>query len=400
MPSRIVGELNPPDRLLLGPGPANVSPRVLRALATPLLGHLDPAFLSIMDDTVYLLRQVFQTSNHVTIPISGTGSAGMEAALCNVVEPGDTVVIGINGYFGERLAEMASRYGARVVRVEAEWGLPLEFEKIQKALKSERSVKVVAVVHAETSTGVLQPLDGLANLARSHDALLLVDAVTSLGGIDLRVDDWEIDICYSGTQKCLGAPPGLSPLTFGPRAVEVLRSRKTKVANWYLDLTLLGQYWGGERVYHHTAPISMIYALREALRIVDEEGLQQRFARHRRSARALWAGLEAMGIGLIAPEGYRAYSLTTVRIPEGVDDAALRRTLLEDWGIEIGGGLGPLRGKAWRVGLMGYNSTAKSVLTFLAALESALVQQGLEIAQGAGAAAAQRALAAADQASD
>ena len=400
MPSRIVGELNPPDRLLLGPGPANVSPRVLRALATPLLGHLDPAFLSIMDDTVYLLRQVFQTSNHVTIPISGTGSAGMEAALCNVVEPGDTVVIGINGYFGERLAEMASRYGARVVRVEAEWGLPLELEKFQKALKAERSVKVVAVVHAETSTGVLQPLDGLANLARSHDALLLVDAVTSLGGIDLRVDDWEIDICYSGTQKCLGAPPGLSPLTFGPRAVEVLRSRKTKVANWYLDLTLLGQYWGGERVYHHTAPISMIYALREALRIVDEEGLQQRFARHRRSARALWAGLEAMGIGLIAPEGYRAYSLTTVRIPEGVDDAALRRTLLEDWGIEIGGGLGPLRGKAWRVGLMGYNSTAKSVLTFLAALESALVQQGLEIAQGAGAAAAQRALAAADQASD
>ncbi len=400
MPSRIVGELNPPDRLLLGPGPANVSPRVLRALATPLLGHLDPAFLSIMDDTVYLLRQVFQTSNHVTIPISGTGSAGMEAALCNVVEPGDTVVIGINGYFGERLAEMASRYGARVVRVEAEWGLPLELEKIQKALKAERSVKVVAVVHAETSTGVLQPLDGLANLARSHDALLLVDAVTSLGGIDLLVDDWEIDICYSGTQKCLGAPPGLSPLTFGPRAVEVLRSRKTKVANWYLDLTLLGQYWGGERIYHHTAPISMIYALREALRIVDEEGLQQRFARHRRSARALWAGLEAMGIGLIAPEGYRAYSLTTVRIPEGVDDAALRRTLLEDWSIEIGGGLGPLRGKAWRVGLMGYNSTAKSVLTFLAALESALVQQGLEIAQGAGAAAAQRALAAADQASD
>ncbi|MCH8194708.1 MAG: alanine--glyoxylate aminotransferase family protein [Chloroflexi bacterium] len=400
MTSRIVGELNPPDRLLLGPGPANVSPRVLRALATPLLGHLDPAFLSIMDDTVYLLRQVFQTSNHVTIPISGTGSAGMEAALCNVVEPGDTVVIGINGYFGERLAEMASRYGARVVRVEAEWGLPLELEKIQKALKAERSVKVVAIVHAETSTGVLQPLDGLANLARSHDALLLVDAVTSLGGIDLRVDDWEIDICYSGTQKCLGAPPGLSPLTFGPRAVEVLRSRKTKVANWYLDLTLLGQYWGGERIYHHTAPISMIYALREALRIVDEEGLQKRFARHRRSARALWAGLEAMGIGLIAPEGYRAYSLTTVRIPEGVDDAALRRTLLEDWGIEIGGGLGPLRGKAWRVGLMGYNSTAKSVLTFLAALESALVQQGLEIAQGAGAAAAQRALAAADQASD
>ena len=400
MPSRTVGELNPPDRLLLGPGPANISPRVHRALAMPLLGHLDPAFLSIMDDTVYLLRQVFQTSNHVTIPISGTGSAGMEAALCNVVEPGDTVVIGINGYFGERLAEMASRYGARVVRVEAEWGLPLELEKIQKALKAERSVKVVAIVHAETSTGVLQPLDGLANLARSHDALLLVDAVTSLGGIDLRVDDWEIDICYSGTQKCLGAPPGLSPLTFGPRAVEVLRSRKTKVANWYLDLTLLGQYWGGERVYHHTAPISMIYALREALRIVDEEGLQQRFARHRRSARALWAGLEALGIGLIAPEGYRAYSLTTVRIPEGVDDAALRRTLLEDWSIEIGGGLGPLRGKAWRVGLMGYNSTGKSVLAFLGALESALVQQGLEIAQGAGAAAAQRALAAADQASD
>ncbi|MEE9285754.1 MAG: alanine--glyoxylate aminotransferase family protein [Dehalococcoidia bacterium] len=399
MPERSVGELSPPQRLLLGPGPANIDPRVRRALATPLLGHLDPAFLSIMDDTVFLLRKVFQTSNQLTIPVSGTGSAGMEAALCNVVEPGDTVVVGVNGYFGQRLSEIASRYGARVVRVEGEWGLPLDLDQIEAALKAQPRVNVVAVVHAETSTGVLQPLEALARLARSHDALLLVDAVTSLGGVDLRIDQWGIDICYSGTQKCLGAPPGLAPLTLGPRAVQRLRSRKTKVANWYLDLTLLDQYWGEERTYHHTAPISMVYALREALRIVDEEGLEARFARHRRNAVALWAGLEALGLDLLAPEPSRAFPLTAVLVPDGVDDAAARRTLLDDFNIEIGGGLGPLRGKAWRVGLMGHNSAPQSVFTLLSALEKVLAGQGLEVAWGAGLAAAQQALAAHDETS-
>lgn len=392
MSDPLVGELNPPERLLLGPGPANIPPRVLRAITAPLLGHLDPAFLGIMDETVDLLRKVFKTQNNLTIPISGTGSAGMEAAVCNAVEPGDTVVVGINGYFGGRIAEMASRYGARVVPVEAEWGQPLRLEQFEAAITREPKIKAIAVVHGETSTGVLQPLDGLPSLARSRDALLIVDTVTSLGGADVRVDEWGIDICYSGTQKCIGAPPGLAPLTLGPRAMAKLQARKGRVGSWYLDATLLGQYWGGDRVYHHTAPISMVYALREALRVVLEEGLEKRHARHRQAARALWAGVKALGLDLHVPEPFRAPPLTTIRVPTGVDDLKVRQALLNEFNIEIGGGLGPLRGKVWRVGLMGYNATPRSVFALLSALEQLLPRFGFEARQGAGIAAAQQAL--------
>ncbi len=393
MPANALGELNPPERLLLGPGPANIPPRVHRAFAAPLLGHLDPAFLGIMDETVDLLRQVFQTQNKLTIPISGTGSAGMEAAVCNALEPGDAIVVGINGYFGGRIAEMAERYGVKVVRVEAEWGAPLCLEQFQAAVKHERKVKAIAIVHGETSTGLLQPLDGLSQLARAHDALLIVDTVTSLGGAEVCVDKWGIDLCYSGTQKCIGAPPGLAPLTAGPRALEALKARKTKAGSWYLDLTLLGQYWGGDRVYHHTAPISMVYSLREALRLTVEEGLEARWARHRQAASALWAGVQALGFELHVPEPLRAPPLTTVRIPKGVDELKVRQSLLNDHNIEIGGGLGPLKGKVWRIGLMGYNATPRSVFLLLSALERVLPRCGFEVRQGASVAAAQQALA-------
>ena len=395
MPHDSVGELNPPDRMLLGPGPSNLHPRVLHALSTPIVGHLDPAFLTIMDETCGLLRETFKTANQLTIPISGTASAGMEAAICNLVEPGDTVVIGVKGVFGQRMAEVASRYGANVVAVEGEWGLPLEPERFEDAMRSLPRVKVVAVVHGETSTGVLQPLEEIARLAAARDALFLVDAVTSLGGVEVRIDDWGIDIAFSGTQKCLGAPPGLSPLTLGPRAVEALQGRKSKVTSWYLDLSLLQMYWGSERVYHHTAPISMIYALREALRVVHEEGLEARIARHRRNALALWAGLEAMGLELVVPPPHRINSLTTVRIPEGVDDAAVRGALLNEFGVEIGAGLGPFKGKAWRIGLMGYSSRLENIVTLLNALEQLLPRQGFEVARGTGIMAAEKASAAA-----
>ena len=393
MSDRAMAELNTPERLLLGPGPANIHPRVHHALASPLLGHLDPAFLAIMDDTVTLLRQAFRTKNQLTIPISGTGSAGMEAALCNVLEPGDTIVIGVNGYFGERMSDMASRYGATVVRVEAPWGTAIAPEQFEAALRQQPAVKVVAVVHAETSTGVLQPLPDIAAMAKARGALFLVDAVTSLGGVDVRIDEWGIDLCYSGTQKCIGAPPGLAPLTLSPQALATLRARKTKVANWYLDLTLLDKYWGSDRVYHHTAPISMIYALREALRVVMEEGLDARHARHQRTTSMLRAGLLGMGLHPLVPDAIRANPLTTVVIADGVDDAAVRKALLNEFSIEIGGGLGPLRGKVWRVGLMGYNSTPSNVLTFLSALEQVLPRHGCRVTPGSGLAAAQQALA-------
>lgn len=392
MTERTVGELNPPERLLLGPGPANIPPCVHKAMTTPLLGHLDPAFLALMDETVHLLRLVFKTANKLTIPVSGTGSAGMEAALCNVIEPGDTVVVGVHGYFGERITDMASRYGAKVVRVEGEWGRPLDPAQFKAALEKETRAKLVAIVHAETSTGVLQPLPELARLAHDHGALLLADMVTSLGGVDVRIDEWGVDIAYSGTQKCIGAPPGLAPITFGQRALDVLRNRKSRVANWYLDLTMLDKYWGSERTYHHTAPITMVYALREALRVVVEEGLEQRHARHQAVAAAFRAGAEAMGLGLLAPAAFRANPLTTVKIPQGVDDMAMRSALLNEFNIEIGGGLGPLKGKIWRVGLMGYNATPKNTFTLLSALERLLPRQGFKPAPGAGLAAAQKAL--------
>jgi alanine-glyoxylate transaminase/serine-glyoxylate transaminase/serine-pyruvate transaminase len=348
-----------------------VHPRVLRAMASPLVGHLDPYFLQIMEFTQQLLRYVFGTQNELTVPVSGTGSAAMEAALANVIEPGDPVLICINGYFGLRLADMAGRYGAQVRTIEKAWGDVFEPDEIQSALK-DHPAKVVAIVHAETSTGACQPLAGLAEVVHEAGALLLVDAVTSLGGLAVDVDQNGIDICYSGTQKCLSVPPGLGPITFGPRAVEVLTGRKTVVANWYLDMTMIQKYWGTERTYHHTAPISANFALYEGLRIVAEEGLPARYARHERNARTLWAGMEEMGLELHVPEAHRLPSLTTVCIPDGVDGDAVRKRLLDEYRIEIAGGLGELKGKVWRIGLMGYASQPENVALILAALKECL----------------------------
>ncbi len=383
------GEFAPPARLLLGPGPSEVHPRVLRAMAAPLLGHLDPAFVAMMEDVKTLLRLVFATTNPLTIPISGTGSAGMEACIVNLLEPGDEVVIGVNGVFGTRMAEVAERAGAVVTRVEAPWGRVVRTEQIEAALRNCRRPKLVALIHAETSTGAWQPLEDAIHVAHDHEALFLADCVTSLGGAAVEVDGWGIDAVYSGTQKCLSCPPGLSPITFGPRAVEVLRRRRTRVQSWYLDLTLLEKYWGEERVYHHTAPISMNYALREALRLVAEEGLAARFARHRRNHEALAAGLGALGIGLAAEEGHRLPMLNAVSVPDGVDEARVRGRLLAKDGIEIGGGLGPMKGHIWRIGLMGESSRRAHVLTLLAALEDALRAEGRRVTPGASLAAAQ-----------
>lgn len=385
--TKIYGELNPGERVLLGPGPSNVHPRVLKAMATPLVGHLDPDFMTIMNDTMELLREVFQTKNTLTIPMSGTGSAGMETALVNLLEPGDRAVICINGLFGQRMADIAERCGAQVLTVEGEWGRIIEPESVKDALKGS-GAKLVAIVHAETSTGVKQPIEEISRIAKEYGALLVVDTVTSLGGVEVKVDEWGIDACYSGTQKCLSCPPGLSPVTFSDRAMEVLRTRKTKVQSWYLDLTMIQNYWGKERFYHHTAPISMTYALRESLRIIHEEGLTNRFKRHITNSNALVAGIEAMGLEMFAQEGYRLPSLNAVKVPEGVDDVKVRKYLLERFNIEIGGGLGDLKGKIWRIGLMGHSSTKNNVFLVLSALESALKAQGLSISPGAGVAAA------------
>ena len=388
-------EFVPPQRLLMGAGPANVHPRVLRALSSSLLGHLDPHFLGAMDDVREMLRYVFQTENPVTLPISGTGTAGMEAAIVNILEPGDTFVMAVNGYFGQRLGEIASRNGANVVAVEHEFGKPVDPARVRETLAGLSSVKAVGMVHAETSTGVESPVKEVADAAHEAGALLVVDAVTSLGGVDLRVDDWGVDVCYSCTQKCVGAPPGLAPLTMSPRAMEVVQGRSSKVRSFYLDLTELGSYWD-RRAYHHTAPISMIYALREALRLIVEEGLEQRFARHRRSAAALRAGVGAMGLDVVAGEDIGLPSITAVAAPEGVNEAEARKHMLEAHGVEVSGGLGPLAGKVWRIGLMGHNSTGSNVLTTLGALEDAMARQGYETQAGAGVAAAQRALRGAD----
>ncbi len=364
-------DLDTSARILLGPGPSMVPPRVLRAMAHPLVGHLDPQFIALMNEVQELLRFVFQTDNRLTIPVSGTGSAGMEAALCNFIEPGDSVLIGVNGYFGERLCDMASRYGAEVRRLERPWGDVFAVEDVEKALR-EKPAKLVALVHAETSTGALQPMKGMAEVVHRYGGLLVMDCVTSLGGVPVMVDGWGVDIAYSGTQKCLSCPPGLAPLTVSPRALEVLHQRKTKVANWYLDLTMIEKYWGSERTYHHTAPISMNYALREALRLIYEEGLEQRFERHRANATLLWEGLEALGLQLHVLLDHRLPTLTTVLIPEGTDDGAIRRRLLNEHNIEIAGGLGAFKGRVWRIGLMGYSSRRENVLLLLSALESLL----------------------------
>lgn len=379
-----------PERILMGPGPSDVSPRVLLAMAQPTIGHLDPAFTRLMDETMELLRMVFSTRNPLTFPVSGTGSAGMEACFVNVLQPGDRVVVGVNGVFGERMCDVARRCGAEVTRVEAAWGSALDPEAVRRAAREARP-KVIAFVHAETSTGVLQPVEGLAAAARETDALLLMDCVTSLGGgAPVKIDEWGVDLAYSGTQKCLSCPPGLAPVTLGERALAALDARTAPVQSWYLDMSMIRRYWTGERFYHHTAPINMLYALRESLRLIAEEGLERRVARHRRHAEALWAGLEAMGMRLFVPHEIRLPSLTTVWIPEGAEDLPVRQALLQEANLEIGGGLGVGKGMMWRIGLMGETSTPANLLNLLSWLERILIRQGAKV--GSGLEAAQRVL--------
>ena len=375
-------DLDPGERLLMGPGPSNVSARVLQAMSAPCIGHLDPYFLSVMDETQGLLRFVFQTENPLTIPVSGTGSAGMETCFVNLVEPGDEVVVCIHGVFGTRMADIVQRIGGKLITVKGEWGRAIDPEAVRKAVKG-RSPKLLAIVHAETSTGVCQGLEDIAAIAHEAGALFLVDMVTSLGGMEVAVDRTGIDAVYSGTQKCISCPPGLAPISFGAAAMDVLERRKSPVVSWYLDMSMVKSYWGTERKYHHTAPINMIYAFREALRIIAEEGLEARFARHKLNHRAFVAGIEAMGLTMLVPESERLPMLNTIRIPEGADDLKVRRSLLKDFGIEIGGGLGALQGKIWRVGLMGYSSYRKNVMLFLAALETILKSEGVSIKGGA-----------------
>ncbi|MBE8966192.1 alanine--glyoxylate aminotransferase family protein [Nostocales cyanobacterium LEGE 12452] len=360
-----------PSRLLLGPGPSNAHPTVLQAMNTSPVGHLDPAFLALMDEIQSLLRYVWQTENSLTIAVSGTGTAAMEATITNAVEPGDVVLIGVAGYFGNRLVDMAGRYGADVRTITKPWGQVFNLEELQTALKTHRPT-ILALVHAETSTGARQPLEGVADLCREFGTLLLVDTVTSLGGVPLFLDAWGVDLAYSCSQKGLGCPPGASPFTMSARAVEKLQQRQTKVANWYLDMLLLGKYWGAERTYHHTAPINLYYALREALRLLAEEGLANSWQRHQKNVEYLWEGLENLGLSMHVEQEYRLPTLTTVCIPAGVDGKAIARQLLNEHNIEIGGGLGELAGKVWRVGLMGFNSRKESVDQLLAALRQVL----------------------------
>jgi len=355
----------------MGPGPSEVPTRVLEALAQPTIGHLDPVFLQVLDESQAMLRQVFGTDNALTLPMSATGSAGMETCFVNLLEPGDHALICRHGVFGGRMAEVARRCGAEVTLIDAPWGRAIDPDEVTKAAK-KRAFKVLAIVHAETSTGVLQDLSPFRGIADSCGALLLVDAVTSLAGVPVDVDRMGIDAVYSGTQKCLSCPPGLSPVSFSERALRVLSTRKTPVQSWYFDLNLIGRYFGGERVYHHTAPVNMIFALHEALRLVLEEGLAARYARHRTQAKALRQGLEALGLELPVAETSRLPPLTLVRIPEGVDDRTVRAKLLADHSLEIGGGLGDFKGKAWRIGLMGASATARHVELCLGALEEAL----------------------------
>ena len=382
--------VNPPRRVLMGPGPSDVAPRVLAALSAPTAGHLDPYFLRVMDESQSMLRQVFRTRNELTLAVSGTGSCGMEACVVNLIEPGDRMLVCVNGVFGGRMADVARRAGAEVTTLERNFGEVFDPEEIAAAMRNA-APKVVGIVHAETSTGAWQPLEAISRIVHEAGALLLVDCVTSLGGAPVEVDAWELDAVYSGTQKCLSCPPGLAPVTFSPRAVEVIDQRKTKVASWYTDMTMVRNYWGESRAYHHTAPINMNYALHEALRIVLEEGLEARCERHFRNHQALKAGLSALGVEYSVPEGRQLPMLNSVWIPNGVDDAAVRRQLLHQFNIEIGGGLGPMKGRTWRIGLMGETSRESNVLLFLAALERCLSDAGMKIAPGAGVGAANEA---------
>jgi alanine-glyoxylate transaminase/serine-glyoxylate transaminase/serine-pyruvate transaminase len=385
-----IGELLPPPRLMLTPGPSNVDPRVYRAMATPLVGHLDPWFTEMMGDVQVLLRQVFQTQNRVTFPISASGSGGIEAAVVNPLEPGDEAIICVNGTFSERMAIIAERTGARVTRVEAPYGRAVDPEDVRRAGKG-RKVKLVGVTHGESSTAVASELNAFRRVADELEAILVVDTVSTLAGMPLDVDGQRLDICFSGSQKALSAPPGLAPITLNERVEQMLRARKTPVQSWYFDLTTTMNYWGKERTYHHTAPISLIFALREALRMVVEEGLSARWERHRQNQQALLAGIEAMGLEpFVENPAERMITVTAIKVPAGVDDRKVRQQLLDEFNIEIAGGFGPLKGKIWRVGLLGCSSTKNNVLLFLAAFEKVLLDQGCKVPAGAGVGAAVR----------
>ncbi len=364
----------------MGPGPSNAPPSVLAAMSRPLVGHLDPAFVAMMEEIKAMLRQVFITRNEMTFPVSGTGSAGMEFCFVNLLEPGDEAVVGVNGVFGQRMADVAARCGATVIKVEAEWGRIIEPDAIATALAKATRPKLVAIVHAETSTGALTPVEEISRLTHQAGAMLVLDTVTSLGGCPVRIDDWQVDAVYSGTQKCLSCPPGLSPVSLSERAMQSVRARTHRVQSWYLDVSLLASYWGdGQRVYHHTAPISMNYALHESLRLLLEEGLENRWARHERHHRALHAGLAMLGLSIVSQTGHQLWQLNAVGVPAGVDEAVVRARLLNEFGIEVGAGLGPLKGKIWRVGLMGHTSSLDNVRTLLAALGQILGDAGQRV---------------------
>lgn len=379
-----ISSFHPPERTLMGPGPSDVNPRILEAMSRPTIGHLDPAFVVMMDEQKELLRYAFRTTNELTMPVSAPGSAGMETCFVNLIEPGDKVVVCQNGVFGGRMKENVERSGATAVMVEDEWGSAVDPNKVEATLQANPDAKILAFVHAETSTGAISDAKALAQIAREHDCLTIVDTVTSLGGSPLMVDDWQLDAVYSGTQKCLSCVPGLSPITFSDRAMDVVKNRNTKVQSWFLDLNLVIGYWGGggKRAYHHTAPINTLYALHEALVILQQEGIENSWARHQRNHEALKAGIEAMGLSFVVKQSERLPQLNAVSIPDGADDAVVRGRLLEEYSLEIGAGLGSMAGKIWRIGLMGYASNQRNVLFCLGALDAVLAGIGAKIQSG------------------
>ncbi len=390
--SSSIGSFHPPQRILMGPGPSDVDPRILQAMSRPTIGHLDPNFIRMMDEMKTLLQYAFQTKNALTMPVSAPGSAGMETCFANLLEPGDTAIICQNGVFGGRMKENVERCGATAIMVEDEWGKPVDINKLEAALKANPQVKVVAFVHAETSTGAQSDAKAIAKLAQQYDCLTIMDTVTSLGGTPILMDEWGIDAIYSGSQKCLSCTPGLSPVSFSEKAANVVRNRKTKVQSWFLDLNLVMGYWGegAKRAYHHTAPINALYALHEALVLLQEEGLENAWNRHRLHHNAFKAGIEAMGLKFIVDEAYRLPQLNSVTIPEGIDDVAVRNRLLADYSLEIGAGLGVMAGKIWRIGLMGYAANKKNVLLCLGALDAVLSDMGADINSGVAVSAANK----------
>ena len=389
-----ITSFNPPVRTLMGPGPSDVHPRVTGAMARPTIGHLDPAFVGMMDEVKTMLQYAFKTKNELTIPVSAPGSAGMETAFQNLLEHGDSAIVAQNGVFGGRMKEVVERCGATAIMVEDDWGKPVDLQKVEDALKAHPEAKLLAFVHAETSTGARSDAKALCKIAHDNDALALVDAVTSLGGSELEVDGWGIDAIYSGTQKCLSCTPGISPVSFSERAIEVITNRKSKVQSWFLDTNLVMAYWGAnaKRAYHHTAPVNALYALHESLVMLQDEGLENSWARHYNNHLVLRAGLEAMGLAFIVDEDYRLPQLNSVTIPDGIDEAAVRSRLLNEFNLEIGAGLGTLAGKVWRIGLMGHSSRAENIFLCLSALEAVMSDMGADINTGVALSAAQNAM--------